>query len=82
MGQQPTRTPVSMPAGRALVVILVCLITWTFLYAPTMKRQAEASPEGLRRTLSIAAHYLDLAQRYAKGMFPPPWEQPPRGGTA
>ena len=54
MAQQPTRTPVSMPAGRALVVILVCLITWTFLYAPTMKRQAEASPEGLRRTLSIA----------------------------
>ncbi len=43
-----------MPAGRALVVILVCLLTWTFLYAPTMKRQAEASPAGLRRTLSIA----------------------------
>jgi Uncharacterized protein conserved in bacteria len=36
------------------VVILVCLVTWTFLYAPTMKRQAEASPPGLRRTLSIA----------------------------
>ena len=60
MAEQPTptptstRTPGSMPAGRALVVILVCLLTWTFLYAPTMKRQAEASPPGLRRTLSIA----------------------------
>ena len=54
MVEQPTRTPGGMPAGRALVVILVCLLTWTFLYAPTMKRQAEASPNGLRRTLAIA----------------------------
>ena len=50
----PVRAPASMPAGRALVVILVCLLTWMFLYAPTMKRAAEASPPGLRRTLSIA----------------------------
>jgi hypothetical protein len=43
----------SMPAGRALVVILVCLLTWTFLDAPTMKQQADASPSGARRTLSL-----------------------------
>lgn len=58
MTERPTPTPTrrsdSMPAGRALVVILVCLFTWMFLYSPTMKRQAEASPPGLRRTLSIA----------------------------
>jgi len=43
-----------MPAGRVLVVLLVCLLTWTFLYAPTMKRAAEASPIGVRRTISLA----------------------------
>ncbi|MEA2555231.1 MAG: uncharacterized protein QOI60_562 [Actinomycetota bacterium] len=54
MTDQRSDTSKSMPAGRALVVILVCLLTWTFLYAPTMKRQADASTPGLRRTLSIA----------------------------
>jgi lysophospholipase L1-like esterase len=43
-----------MPAGRVLVVILVSLLTWTMLYAPTMKRAAEASPLGARRTVSLA----------------------------
>jgi hypothetical protein len=43
-----------MPAGRVLVVILVSLLTWTLLYAPTMKRAAEASPLGARRTISLA----------------------------
>ena len=43
-----------MPAGRVLVVILVTLLVWTVLYAPTMKRAAEASPLGLRRTVSLA----------------------------
>jgi hypothetical protein len=43
-----------MAAGRALVVILVTLLTWTLLYAPTMKRAAEASPIGARRTVSLA----------------------------
>jgi hypothetical protein len=42
-----------MPAGRVLVVILVTLLTWTFMYAPTLKRAAEASPIGVRRTLSL-----------------------------
>jgi lysophospholipase L1-like esterase len=43
-----------MPAGRALVVILVTLFAWTVLYAPTMKRAAEASPLGVRRSVSLA----------------------------
>ncbi len=32
--------------------------------------------EDLRRTHAIAAHYLELAQRYARGAFPPPWARP------
>jgi hypothetical protein len=43
-----------MPAGRVLVVLVVCLLTWTLLYAPTMKRAAEASPIGVRRSISLA----------------------------
>jgi uncharacterized protein len=43
-----------MPAGRVLVVLLVSLLTWTLLYAPALKRAAEASPIGTRRTLSLA----------------------------
>ncbi|MEA2550523.1 MAG: uncharacterized protein QOE25_292 [Actinomycetota bacterium] len=43
-----------MPAGRALIVVLVCLLTWALLDAPTMKQQADASPPGVRRTLSLA----------------------------
>lgn len=43
-----------MPAGRVLIVMLVMLLVWTLLYAPTMKRAAEASPLGLRRTVSLA----------------------------
>jgi hypothetical protein len=43
-----------MPAGRALGVMLVTLLTWTVLYAPAMKRAAEASPIGARRTVSLA----------------------------
>jgi hypothetical protein len=43
-----------MPAGRVLIVILVTLLAWTLLYAPTLKRAAEASPIGARRTVSLA----------------------------
>ena len=43
-----------MPAGRGLVVMLVALLTWTLLYAPSLKRAAEASPLGTRRTISLA----------------------------
>jgi lysophospholipase L1-like esterase len=43
-----------MPAGRVLVVMLVALVGWTFIFAPTLKRAAEASPIGIRRTASLA----------------------------
>ncbi|HWL90445.1 MAG TPA: DUF459 domain-containing protein [Actinomycetota bacterium] len=43
-----------MPAGRVLVVLLVTLLAWTLLYAPIMKRAAEASPLGTRRSVSLA----------------------------
>ncbi len=33
----------------------------------------EVSDDDLRRTLAISAHYLEMAQRYAHGDFPPPW---------
>jgi uncharacterized protein len=53
-----SRTPVppgrtTMPAGRVTVVIGVCLLTWTVLYAPTLKRASEAQPLGIRRTVSL-----------------------------
>ncbi len=34
----------------------------------------EVTDEDLRRTLAINAHYLELAQRYARGAFPP-WQE-------
>ncbi len=37
----------------------------------------EVTDEDLRRTQAIAAHYLELAQRYAHGSFPPPWAGAP-----
>jgi uncharacterized protein len=42
-----------MPAGRVLVAMLVMLLGWTVLYAPSLKRAAEASPEGARRSVSL-----------------------------
>jgi carbonic anhydrase/acetyltransferase-like protein (isoleucine patch superfamily) len=33
----------------------------------------EVTEEELRRTHAICAHYLELAQRYARGAYPPPW---------
>jgi carbonic anhydrase/acetyltransferase-like protein (isoleucine patch superfamily) len=33
------------------------------------------TPEELERTHTICAHYLELAQRYARGAFPPPWHR-------
>jgi hypothetical protein len=43
----------TMPAGRALIVIVVTLVTWTFLYAPTLERSSDAQPLGTRRTVSL-----------------------------
>jgi hypothetical protein len=42
-----------MPAGRVFVAMLVCLLLWAFLFAPAMKRAAEASPPGARRTVAL-----------------------------
>jgi carbonic anhydrase/acetyltransferase-like protein (isoleucine patch superfamily) len=33
----------------------------------------EITPEELDRTRSINAYYLELAQRYTRGAYPPPW---------
>jgi carbonic anhydrase/acetyltransferase-like protein (isoleucine patch superfamily) len=33
----------------------------------------EITPEELERTRAICAHYLEMAQRYARGGYPPPW---------
>lgn len=43
-----------MPAGRVFVVMLVCLLLWAFMFAPTMRRAAEASPDGARRSAALA----------------------------
>jgi len=33
----------------------------------------EVTADELERTRSINAHYLEVAQRYARGAYPPPW---------
>jgi carbonic anhydrase/acetyltransferase-like protein (isoleucine patch superfamily) len=33
----------------------------------------EITEEELKRTQTICAHYLEMAQRYARGAYPPPW---------
>lgn len=43
----------TMPAGKVLVVMVVCILTWGFLYAPSLKRSSEAQPLGARRTVSL-----------------------------
>src|SRR5262249_20967851 len=35
----------------------------------------EVTDDDLRRTLETSAHYLEMAQRYAAGAFPPPWKR-------
>jgi hypothetical protein len=43
-----------MPAGRAFIVIVVALCVWALLYAPELKRSAQAAPLGTRRSISLA----------------------------
>jgi hypothetical protein len=43
----------TMPAGRVLIVMLVALITWGVLYAPSLERASDAQPLGTRRTVSL-----------------------------
>jgi carbonic anhydrase/acetyltransferase-like protein (isoleucine patch superfamily) len=33
----------------------------------------EVSAEEIERTHNICAHYLEMAQRYARNAYPPPW---------
>src|SRR4051794_25161831 len=54
MTPPPKRRRRVMPAGRALVVILVTLLVWAVLYAPELKRSAEAADLGTRRSVSLA----------------------------
>ena len=42
-----------MPAGRVLIVLLVALLVWGVLYAPSLERASEAQPDGARRTASL-----------------------------
>src|SRR6266516_8140804 len=52
--RDPTRLTRQLgPAGRVLVLGLVCFGLWSVLAAPTLKRTAEGSPLGLRRTASL-----------------------------
>jgi uncharacterized protein len=44
----------TMAAGRVFVAMLVCLLVWTLLFAPTLKRSADASPFGVRRSVALA----------------------------
>src|SRR5205823_13860516 len=44
----------AMAAGRVVVAMAVCLATWMLLNADTLKRSAQASPPGTRRSASLA----------------------------
>jgi hypothetical protein len=44
----------TMPAGRTLIVVLVCLLVWGLLYAPELRRSAEASDVGTRRSIALS----------------------------
>ena len=46
--------PRSMPAGRVLIVIGVTLLVWGVLYAPELRRSAEASDVGTRRSIALS----------------------------
>lgn len=51
----PTRVTRQLgPAGRVLVVGLVCFGLWSLLAAPSLRRSAQGSPLGLRRAASLA----------------------------
>jgi carbonic anhydrase/acetyltransferase-like protein (isoleucine patch superfamily) len=39
----------------------------------------EVTDDEVRITHAITAHYLEMADRYAQGAFPPPWTQPSKG---
>jgi uncharacterized protein len=42
------------PAGRVIVIGLTCFLVWGLLAAPSLRRSAERSPLGVRRTAALA----------------------------
>jgi hypothetical protein len=42
------------PAGRVLVIGLTCFLLWGLLAAPSLRRSAESSPLGIRRTAALS----------------------------
>lgn len=44
----------NMTAPRALLTIVVCLVTWGLLFSPVLERSAESGPVGARRTAALA----------------------------
>jgi uncharacterized protein len=44
----------TMAACRVFVAMFVSLLVWTLLFAPTLKRSADASPLGVRRSVALA----------------------------
>ncbi|MEX2407039.1 MAG: hypothetical protein WD834_06840, partial [Actinomycetota bacterium] len=44
----------TMTAPRALLTIVVCLVTWGLLFSPVLERGAESGPVGARRTAALA----------------------------
>jgi uncharacterized protein len=60
---QPRRRLV--PAGKVLVTMLVCFLVWGLLDARELRRSAEASPLGARRTAALAVlNPLFFVSRY------------------
>ena len=57
-----------MAAGRVLVVLLVGLLLWTVLFAPTLQRNAQASPVGARRSAALAVLAPIMAMERALGL--------------
>ncbi|HSH33162.1 MAG TPA: hypothetical protein VLB31_06045, partial [Actinomycetota bacterium] len=49
----PSHGRATMPAGKVLIVMVVALVVWALLFAPTLKRSSEAQPLGTRRTVSL-----------------------------
>jgi len=52
-GRHVDRGRRTLPAGKVLVVALVCLLLWTVLDAKTLRKAAEASVLGARRTAAL-----------------------------
>jgi uncharacterized protein len=51
--QKPPDPPTTSPS-RVFITIVVCLVLWTLLASPVLKRGAEAGPIGARRTAALA----------------------------